>query len=84
MKPTINRVEVITVFSSGTKVKFDIEYSEFWSTMTADNNRRLDMWMEADNDKPYTTFYKITKLKFNNLSNKLEMVELTPIETSKA
>lgn len=74
---------VVTVFPSGTKIKFKIPYSEFFETLSKDNQFRLDSWLEADNDKPYSEFYKTTSLTFNKDTYNLEVVELTPIKNGK-
>ena len=76
-------MEVITLFPGGSRVKFKLDYEEFSATIKRDNVSRLDMWMEADNDKPYSTYYKITNISFNFTTKHLEMVELTPSEMMK-
>jgi hypothetical protein len=79
----IERMEVITVFPSGTRVKFTLDYTEFAATIVRDNKARLEMWMDADNDKPYSPYYDISNVSFNFVTKKLEMVELTPVEMRK-
>lgn len=82
MTPTPHKLQVITVFPSGTRVKFNIEHKEFFDTLTRDTKRRIDLWLDADNDKPFGTYYKVTGVIFDTNKNKMDLVELTPIEMS--
>lgn len=73
-------LKVITVFSSGTKVTFTIDHKDFFDTMTRDKLRRLDMWLDSDNNKEFENYYKVTDIEFNNHMSKMTSVELTPTE----
>jgi hypothetical protein len=71
-------IEVVTKFKNGTRVKFTVPYATFKKTITNDYNMRLDLWMETDNDKPYTNMYKLINLILDPFNGRIKKVEITP------
>jgi hypothetical protein len=70
-------IEVITIFPSGTRVKFKLPFSEFCNTIKKDNKTRMDEWLKTNDEDNFQTFYKVTKVRYNKINGKLEAVELS-------
>lgn len=73
-----NKLHVITYFSNNQKIRFNLDHSVFFDTLKRDFLRRLDQWLDNDNELEFKTYFNVTNIKYNFNTNKLELIELTP------